>query len=145
MPSALTRQHIFAFDKHFTSNRHLCCLHSKKIKLSTSTAVHYTVIVWLSEYSKYTVWFVCSSAGYEHNFNKYNTSTITSFGVPYDYDSVMHYGPYAFSINGSETITPKVTQLSLYSSYQLVGSQLGYVVLLSPKAWVHSPVSFSGV
>jgi len=39
----------------FTPDRHLCWLHSKKIKLSTSTAVQYAVIVWLSEYSKYTV------------------------------------------------------------------------------------------
>ena len=55
MSSRLTRQHILAFAKHFTSDRHLCCLHSKKIKLSTNTAVQYSVNVWCNEYSKYTV------------------------------------------------------------------------------------------
>jgi len=55
MSSGLTRQHIHVFAEHFTSDSHLCWLHSKKIKFSTSTAVQYSVIVWLSEYSKYTV------------------------------------------------------------------------------------------
>jgi len=34
--SELTRQHIIAHVKHFTSDRHLYWLHSKKIKFSTS-------------------------------------------------------------------------------------------------------------
>jgi len=111
MSSDLTRQHILAFAKHFTSDRHLCWLHSKKFKLSTSTAVQYTANVWYSEYSKYTVQLLCSSSGTEENFEKHNASQITNFGVPYDYDSVMHYGPYAFSKNGEKTIEPKVSQL----------------------------------
>jgi len=57
---------------------------------------------------------VCSSPGYAYAFDKYDASTITSFGVPYDYGSVMHYGPYAFSWNGLETIEPKVRRLSIY-------------------------------
>jgi hypothetical protein len=129
MPSALTRQHILAFDKHFTSDRHLCWLHSKNVKLSTSKAVQYSVIVWYSEHSKYTVCLVCSSAGMEYNFDKYDASTITSFGVPYDYGSIMHYGPYALSANGLPTITPKVSQMFIYSSYHLVCYQAKFVVL----------------
>jgi hypothetical protein len=39
----------------------------------------------------------------------------------------MHYGPYAFTVNGLPTITPIVSQLSIYSSYQLAGSQAGFV------------------
>jgi hypothetical protein len=89
----------------------LCWLHSKKIDLSTITAVQYSVIVWFSEYSKYTVELVCSSTGMEYNFVKYNARTNTNFEVQYDYDSVMHYGPYAFSKNGLKTVDPKVSKL----------------------------------
>jgi hypothetical protein len=52
----------------------------------------------------------------EHNFDKYDSGYITNFGVQYDYDSVMHYGAYAFSANGLPTITPTVSQLSIYGN-----------------------------
>ncbi|XP_053601535.1 zinc metalloproteinase nas-4-like isoform X2 [Plodia interpunctella] len=44
--------------------------------------------------------------GLEHNFAKYNNDTVTDFGVPYDYGSVMHYPEVAFSKNGNRTIIP---------------------------------------
>jgi len=40
----------------------------------------------------------------ENNFEKYSAKVITSFGEPYDYQSVMHYGSYDFSKNGKKTI-----------------------------------------
>jgi hypothetical protein len=43
----------------------------------------------------------------EFNFNKQPSSRINSFGVGYDYGSVMHYGERAFSRNGSPTIRSK--------------------------------------
>jgi hypothetical protein len=55
------------------------------------------------------LWNVCFIPGTENNFNKYDASTITSFGVEYDYNSVMHYSAYAFSANGEITIEPKVS------------------------------------
>ncbi|XP_071329064.1 hatching enzyme 1.2-like [Trachinotus anak] len=41
--------------------------------------------------------------GMEHNFRKIRTRNLRT---PYDYNSVMHYGRYAFSRNRQETITP---------------------------------------
>jgi hypothetical protein len=44
--------------------------------------------------------------GREGNFNTYGADRISDFGVAYDYESVMHYGPTSFSINGQPTIIP---------------------------------------
>uniref|UniRef100_A0A1L8DQE2 Metalloendopeptidase n=1 Tax=Nyssomyia neivai TaxID=330878 RepID=A0A1L8DQE2_9DIPT len=43
-------------------------------------------------------------SGTEGNFVLRDSTTSTMFDLPYDYDSVMHYGPTAFSINGRDTI-----------------------------------------
>ncbi|KAF5291135.1 hypothetical protein FQA39_LY14377 [Lamprigera yunnana] len=45
-------------------------------------------------------------AGREDNFKKFNSSVITSYGLAYDYKSIMHYSRTAFSKNGLDTITP---------------------------------------
>jgi len=44
------------------------------------------------------------------NFKKYNWQMINAYGVPYDYESIMHYGGRAFSSNRQltiETLDPK--------------------------------------
>lgn len=46
--------------------------------------------------------------GRENNFKKYNSFVTSDFGVPYDYDSVLHYSAFAFSKNGKKTIVPQV-------------------------------------
>ena len=45
--------------------------------------------------------------GMRHNFRRRTRRESTSFGVRYDYRSVMHYGPTAFSKNGRPTIRPR--------------------------------------
>ncbi|XP_025092948.1 zinc metalloproteinase nas-13-like [Pomacea canaliculata] len=42
-----------------------------------------------------------------YNFEKYTTSFVNVFGIPYDYESVMHYGAKAFSVTGGDTIRTK--------------------------------------
>jgi Astacin (Peptidase family M12A) len=53
-----------------------------------------------------TVNFANITDGKEHNFDKHITDA-TDIG-PYDYGSIMHYGPTAFSKNGNNTITVKI-------------------------------------
>jgi len=40
----------------------------------------------------------------EHNFNKYSHQDIDLLKIPYDFDSIMHYGRKSFSKNGKDTI-----------------------------------------
>lgn len=54
--------------------------------------------------------------GREHNFNKYDESKVTNYGVSYDYESVMHYSAKAFSKNGNHTIEPIVSNDQLISN-----------------------------
>ncbi|XP_043662813.1 zinc metalloproteinase nas-4 [Drosophila teissieri] len=45
-------------------------------------------------------------SGHERNFQKLRANEVTNYGLGYDYDSIMHYGPFAFSENGKPTIVP---------------------------------------
>ncbi|KAK1890779.1 Low choriolytic enzyme [Dissostichus eleginoides] len=47
---------------------------------------------------------VCAIEGQEHNFVKRRTNNL---GTSYDFNSVMHYGKYAFSQNWQPTILAK--------------------------------------
>ncbi|GBP27780.1 Seminal metalloprotease 1 [Eumeta japonica] len=42
--------------------------------------------------------------GTEHNFAIYTSDLVSNLDVEYDYVSCMHYGPFAFSVNGLPTI-----------------------------------------
>ncbi|XP_053317208.1 meprin A subunit alpha [Spea bombifrons] len=55
------------------------------------------------------IWWNEITEGLEHNFNKYDDGFITDLNTPYDYESVMHYGPFSFNKNASvPTITAKI-------------------------------------
>ena len=40
----------------------------------------------------------------DYNFNKYSHHDIDLLKIPYDFDSIMHYGRKSFSKNGKDTI-----------------------------------------
>merc|ERR1712098_683973 len=42
--------------------------------------------------------------GHEDNFAKQSNSEVSQFGLPYDFESVMHYGAYFFTKNDKITI-----------------------------------------
>ena len=67
---------------------------------------------------------MCLNLGREHNFRKWEADT---GDLPYDYDSIMHYGAYDFSSNGYPTITPIDNDLSK------IGQRKG----LSSTDWDH--------
>ncbi|KAH0621796.1 hypothetical protein JD844_023430 [Phrynosoma platyrhinos] len=59
------------------------------------------------------IWWDEIIKGQEHNFNKYDDSFISDLNTPYDYESVMHYGPYSFNINSSiPSITTKIPEFN---------------------------------
>jgi len=59
-----------------------------------------------------TIVFEKIQPGKEYNFEKMSEECFTIFGLSYDYESVLHYSRNHFSIDGSETIIPKVINQS---------------------------------
>ncbi|XP_037827723.1 seminal metalloprotease 1-like [Lucilia sericata] len=56
--------------------------------------------------------------GMESNFVKYDSNTVSNFGVEYDYGSVMHYSSTSFSKNGEKTL------VALKSTDAVMGQRL---------------------
>ncbi|KAH8352281.1 hypothetical protein KR084_003145 [Drosophila pseudotakahashii] len=57
--------------------------------------------------------------GHEHNFRKLQANGVTDFNLGYDYDSIMHYSPLAFSKNGKPTIVPLKADAKIGQATQL--------------------------
>nr|XP_033793456.1 meprin A subunit alpha [Geotrypetes seraphini] len=55
------------------------------------------------------IWWDQIESGMEHNFVAYDDNFITDLNTPYDYESVMHYGPFSFNKDPDiPTITAKI-------------------------------------
>lgn len=46
--------------------------------------------------------------GFESNFWNRSETEVTNLGYGYDYESIMHYMPYDYSVNGKPTITSRL-------------------------------------
>ena len=69
------------------------------------TAIYMKLLIALNLKS---LTFFLSFLEHAHNFQKYPRALGSSFGKPYDYDSVMHYSKYAFAkYRDTPTIVPK--------------------------------------
>ncbi|XP_073788594.1 meprin A, alpha (PABA peptide hydrolase), tandem duplicate 1 isoform X1 [Danio rerio] len=68
------------------------------------------------------IWLDQVIEGLEHNFNKYDDSFVTDLNTPYDYESVMHYRPFAFNKDPAiPTITTNIPEF-----YKIIGQYLDF-------------------
>ena len=76
-----------------------------------------------------------SYLGMEDQFKKYSTNEINSLGSPYDYGSVMHYGPYSFSRDRNSKILFKT-----FLCCHILQLEIGFIfsLLLVFLIWYHS-------
>ncbi|KAJ7346012.1 hypothetical protein JRQ81_001962, partial [Phrynocephalus forsythii] len=60
--------------------------------------------------------------GQEHNFQKQGIKAVTDLNTPYDYESIMHYGPFSFGKNSSlATITTSMPEFN-----NIIGQRLDF-------------------
>lgn len=74
----------------------------------------------------------------EYNFQKADPGTTDSFGVPYNYASVMHYSKYAFSPSGyDETILPLVRKFFQLPDFPFFANNILNSRKMEPTKWVN--------
>jgi hypothetical protein len=54
-----------------------------------------------------------------YNFEKYDSSIVNTMNTPYDYASLMHYEPEAFSSNGEPAILPLQPNVIIGQRYNM--------------------------
>ncbi|TRY82014.1 hypothetical protein DNTS_021855 [Danionella cerebrum] len=68
------------------------------------------------------IWLDQVTDGLQHNFNKYDDSFVTDLNTPYDYESVMHYRPFAFNKDPNiPTITTNIPEF-----FNIIGQYLDF-------------------
>ena len=79
-----------------------------------------------------------SFVGESHNFAKYSHLQADVLGTQYDYDTVMHYGKFAFSKNGKQTLKAIGSDRALGSSTTLGASDITAINALYDCASTYS-------
>lgn len=70
----------------------------------------------------YLITCVCFRLGFAYAFDKHNDSFLDDLNTPYDYESVLHYGPYSFNINSNvPSITTKIPEFN-----EIIGQRLDF-------------------
>ncbi|XP_036437267.1 meprin A subunit alpha-like [Colossoma macropomum] len=68
------------------------------------------------------IWLDQVTDGLQHNFNKYDDSFVTDMNTAYDYESVMHYRPFAFNKDPNiPTITTNIPEF-----FNIIGQYLDF-------------------
>ncbi|XP_058124168.1 astacin-like [Anopheles ziemanni] len=70
------------------------------------------------------------------NFDRYSSNVIEDFGIPYDYDSVMHYSNTAFSVDNRQlTIIPKRSDVTIGQRVGLSYKDIKRINYLYPNCY----------
>uniref|UniRef100_A0A8D0FIP1 Meprin A subunit n=1 Tax=Strix occidentalis caurina TaxID=311401 RepID=A0A8D0FIP1_STROC len=68
------------------------------------------------------IWWDEIIEGFAYAFDKHNDSFLDDLNTPYDYESVLHYGPYSFNINSNvPSITTKIPEFN-----EIIGQRLDF-------------------
>ncbi|KAK3730520.1 hypothetical protein QZH41_005735 [Actinostola sp. cb2023] len=91
-----------------------------------------------------------TNLGQEYNFERHDIGSVDSLGLPYDYESIMHYGKKTFTRNGGNTLEiignpqGKLGRSgSSFSAYDKTAINALYECSKYPGKWLYFPTSTS--